>query len=78
MLYTQAEHWAIPALQNKIMDKLRAWTTSFWDWSPWVMIRYIYKQTPETLRFVPSSLIAFSQKAPCGTLIARLADEWLD
>ena len=46
ILYTQAEYWAIPALQNKIMDKLRAWTPGIWNWSTRYMIHCIYKNTP--------------------------------
>ena len=44
-LYIQAERWAIPALQNKIMD---SWMTSVWDWSSCNMnvIHDIYQRTP--------------------------------
>ena len=45
-LYSYAESWAIPALQNKIMDKLCAWTRGIWDWSTCHMIHYIYKNNP--------------------------------
>ena len=44
-LYVQAERWAIPALQNKIMDKFCAGTISGWDWSHCMLIRSIYKVT---------------------------------
>ena len=46
-LYTSAENWAIPALQNKIMDKLSAWTTSSWECIPDIVtvIRHFYKHT---------------------------------
>ena len=43
MLYIHAELWAIPALQNKIMDKLRAWTTGILDWYTCDMIGHMYK-----------------------------------
>ncbi len=46
MLYIRAEDWAIPAFQNKIMDKLCAWATSIWDWFPCYVISYMYKHTP--------------------------------
>ena len=43
MLYSRAEQWAIPTLQNKIMD---LWTTSDWDWSCDVdKIHSVYKRT---------------------------------
>ena len=55
ILYTQAEDWVIPALQNKIMDKLRAWTTGIWDCFPCDcdVIQHIYERTPRDspLRF---------------------------
>lgn len=46
VLYTRAEQWAIPALQNKIMDKLCAWTTRSSDWPPCNLIHYTYEHTP--------------------------------
>ena len=46
LLYIKAEEWAIPALQNKIMDKLRAWSTSVWDYYPYYLTRRIYERTP--------------------------------
>ena len=44
-LYSQAERWAIPALQNKIMDKICAWTTRSSDWPPCNLIDYMYEHT---------------------------------
>ena len=41
-LYTQAERWAIPALQNKAIDKLRAIN---WSFFPRSLIRQVYKDT---------------------------------
>lgn len=46
VLYTKAEECAIPALQNKIMDKLCAWSTSLWDRYPHYLTRRIYECTP--------------------------------
>ena len=46
-LYIKAEQWAIPALQNKIMDKLTAWTYSSWEWSTCNMIYLIYYHIPK-------------------------------
>ena len=46
LLYTSAEKWAIPALQNKIMDNLHAWTTTIWDCLPPKWTSHIYKYTP--------------------------------
>ena len=46
-LYTTAEVWAIPALQNKIMDKLRAWMTISWDWFPCHLMSHVYANTPK-------------------------------
>ena len=46
LLYTSAEKWAIPALQNKIMDKLHAWTTSIWYWFSDCWTRLVYEATP--------------------------------
>ena len=44
-LYVQAELWAIPALQNWIMDNLRARPTSSWDWPTRKLIQRVYKYT---------------------------------
>lgn len=46
VLYTSAEKWAMPALQNKIMDKLHAWTPSIWHWFDDDVTRHAYKATP--------------------------------
>ena len=46
-LYTSAEKWAIPALQNKIMDKLHAWKASLWGWFHSYSIRHVYKHNPK-------------------------------
>ena len=45
-LYTRAEEWAIPALQNKIMDKLHAWKTSIWHCFSEFWTGYVYEATP--------------------------------
>ena len=42
-LYIKAEQWAIPALQNKIMDRLTAWTIDIWDCFTCENIDLIYK-----------------------------------
>ena len=47
LLYTCAEEWAIPALQNKTMDKLHAWTTPIWYWFPSYSVRHVYEDTPK-------------------------------
>lgn len=46
ILYTRAEKWAIPALQNKIMDKLHAWSTSIRHLFPRYLTRQVYEATP--------------------------------
>ena len=46
LLYTRAEEWAIPALQNKIMDKLHAWTPPIWHWFADDVTSHAYEATP--------------------------------
>ena len=46
-LYIRAERWAIPTLQNKIMDKLHAWTTPSCYWFASYSILHVYEQTPK-------------------------------
>ena len=45
-LYTTAEHWAILALQNNIMDKLHAWEALLWGWFPSYSIHHVYEHNP--------------------------------
>lgn len=45
-LYICAEEWAIPALQNKIMDKLHGWPTAIRYWVYQGSIGHVYEAIP--------------------------------
>ena len=62
-LYLRAETWAIPELQNTIIDRLRARTTCALGWFPRTVIKKIYAGTTAgyTLRcYVVDSFISKS------------------
>ena len=77
LLYIQAERWAIPALQNKIMD---SWTTSVWDWSSCNVnvIHDIYKRTTRDspLRsYVVDSFLSWDADCENGSRAAHLKSQ---